>query len=168
MIEEIFDLFLANSEVYTHKELSVCLVSFSKKFKKSELENLNFEKLLNPIIEIMKNELEAPERSSDDWSIMDKINCKCADCKILTQFLNSQNESQRVWPLPKERRQHIHKIIDKMLLPVTHKTDHTGRTHKLNLNKTSQLFKKSKEYRLDLKDTLEALSMVLNKKTIKK
>ena len=164
MMEEIFELFLTNCEVYTYRELSVCLITFSKKYKTKELEVFNFEKLINPIVAIMEKELKAPERSSGDWSIMDKNICNCADCKILTQFLNSQKESQKVWPLSKDRRQHIHRMIDNMILPVTHKTEHTGSPHKLKLNKTNQLFKQSKERRLDLAETLGALSKVLNTK----
>jgi hypothetical protein len=51
------------------------------------------------------------------------------------------------WPLAKERRRHIHGMIDSMGLPVTHVTLRRGRPHTLVLTKTKDLFRREAELR---------------------
>jgi hypothetical protein len=47
--------------------------------------------------------------------------------------------------LAKDRRAHIHEIIDSMDISVTHETLHKGSPHKLVLTKTPDLFKRDRE-----------------------
>jgi hypothetical protein len=84
------------------------------------------------------------KREENDWSINEKIPCKCADCKALQAFLLKKDERTRTWPLAKDRRSHIHRTIDGMDIPVTHITHRTGSPQKLVLTKTTALFQKDK------------------------
>ena len=59
-------------------------------------------------------------------------------------------ESERVslaWPLAKDRRQHIHGVIDGLGLPVTHVTRRQGRPFALVLTKTAALFRREVQWR---------------------
>jgi hypothetical protein len=60
--------------------------------------------------------------------------------------------------MAKERRRHIHQVIDGMDIPVTHHTVRTGSPHKLRLVKTEQLFRQDKAQRLRLEQALDDLA----------
>jgi hypothetical protein len=84
--------------------------------------------------------VEAPVRAKDDWSIATPIRCGCALCKQLARFLVARNQRQLDWPLAKERRAHVHQIVERHELPVTHQTRRTGSPYTLVLCKTPALF----------------------------
>jgi hypothetical protein len=79
-------------------------------------------------------------RAKDDWSIRESLRHDCPDCGYLQEFLASTIEQKIIWPLAKERRMHIHHVLDGMEAPVTHVTQHVGSPHKLVLTKTQELF----------------------------
>lgn len=79
-------------------------------------------------------------RANNDWSIRTALPCKCKDCLVLKEFLTGSTRRTYVWPLAKDRRQHIHQIIDGSGLPVTHETLRQGSPQKLVLEKTEELF----------------------------
>lgn len=85
-------------------------------------------------------EMVSVTRNDNDWSIKETLPCKCKDCRYLTNFLVNTKEQTHVWPLAKDRRQHIHEVIDGMGLPVTHVTLRQGSPQKLVLKKTIELF----------------------------
>jgi hypothetical protein len=97
------------------------------------------------------------KRDKDDLSIADELPCQCKDCKDLSKFLRDKAIRQMVWPMAKERRRHIHGIIDKMGLGVSHRTQRIGSPHKLALSKLDQHFKKEAAYRKELAGCLERL-----------
>ncbi len=76
---------------------------------------------------------------------MDSNHCSCDDCQDLKLFLQSNSEQEKIWPLNKNRRSHIHRTIDEMKLPVSYQTQRTGSPHKLVLKKTSELFSRDKK-----------------------
>ncbi len=83
---------------------------------------------------------ESSPRVKDDWSIQEEVLHSCEDCDLLREFLESPTEQSFVWPLSKERRRHIHTIIDGLDIPVTHETRRVGSPYQLILTKTSDLF----------------------------
>lgn len=85
-------------------------------------------------------------RKEGDWSIRITDSHNCSDCRDLKNFLKSASTQKLVWPLAKDRRAHIHQMIERMDIPVTHETLHQGSPHKLVLTKTSELFRKDKEH----------------------
>ncbi len=112
-------------------------------------------KRMRPVITA---EVDRGPRQANDWSIMDQNTCQCTDCQILNGFLQTRDLKQKIWPLAKSRRQHIHQIITAMRLPVTHQTEHTGSPHKLVLKKTQQLFTQDKTRQKNLNQTLGQLA----------
>ena len=65
----------------------------------------------------------------------------------LASFLEDTSRRTFEWPIPKERRQHVHSRIDAAELPVTHVTRRQGRPYTLVLNKTDALFAREQEAR---------------------
>lgn len=94
------------------------------------------------------NAVATAKREEGDWSIHAHQFCACDDCKTLVIFLEDDKQQKYVWPLAKRRRQHIHSVIERMGISVTHSTQRTGSPHKLILNKTTALFKNAeKQYK---------------------
>ncbi len=102
--------------------------------------------------------LAQPSRTVDDWSI-DRPDpaCDCDDCQVLHAFLDDADQRQRVWPLAKPRRQHIHQQIDGAELPVTHRTRREGSPHKLVLTKADDLVKRDQQTRSRIETELAGL-----------
>jgi hypothetical protein len=84
--------------------------------------------------------LESPPRANDDWSIAAPTRCRCALCETLAGFLTARDRQELEWPLAKERRRHIHGVLDTFALPVTHQTRRSGSPFRLVLTKTRALF----------------------------
>ena len=55
------------------------------------------------------------------------LSCKCADCRVLSRFLANPNERECRMPLNKDRRRHLHGIIEANRCDVTHVTERKGR-----------------------------------------
>lgn len=123
-----------------------------------DCEKLCGEKLRNYIRYELQYERDLGLRQKDDWSIRDEISCQCADCAVLKQFLQSDTEKMKVWPLAQGRRQHIHQAIESLDIPVTHKTQHVGSPHKLILTKTELLHSQAKARFTKIKKELLRLS----------
>ncbi len=78
--------------------------------------------------------------------------CTCKDCQTLRKFLDDPNEKSVRLPLAKARRQHLHNIIDRNKLDVTHVTQRTGSPQVLVCTKTTASFKEAERiYERNLK-----------------
>ena len=62
--------------------------------------------------------------------------CNCSDCKALIRFLDDPQLASTRMPLAKERRQHLHRVIDSKRLDCLHSTVRVGRPYVLVLTKT--------------------------------
>jgi hypothetical protein len=59
--------------------------------------------------------LAMPAREKGDWSIASPGRCGCRLCSTLGRFLTASNQMQLEWPLAKEQRAHIHRILTLMI-----------------------------------------------------
>jgi hypothetical protein len=125
---------------------------------KREVTEAQSSRLLDFVRDKVTRALDCPPRTAGDWSITQTVSCGCADCKILTAFLQSSGEEHKVWPLAKRRRMHIHQAIEAMSVPVTHKTERRGSPHKLHLTKTKQLFLQDRQHRDRLEEAKDDLA----------
>lgn len=91
--------------------------------------------------------LAAPGRAQDDWSMIPPAGCSCKLCVCLGEFLSHRDRVRFEWPLAKDKRRHIHGVLDRYKLPVTHTTRRTGSPHKLVLEKTAALFTREQDLR---------------------
>ena len=71
------------------------------------------------------------------------LSCKCADCRVLSRFLANPNERECRMPLNKDRRQHLHGIIEANRCDVTHVTERKGRPFTLVCTKTTASYERA-------------------------
>jgi hypothetical protein len=110
--------------------------------------------LYRHVVDSLEEVLAKKVRSPDDWSFEPPSGCKCELCKELSAFLRDRAKIQYPWPLAKERRRHIHGILDRHGLPVTHTTVRRGSPQTLVLTKQEALFEREKALRLQQKTLL--------------
>lgn len=103
---------------------------------------LGLQALYRRVVDLLERVLARPSRSAGDWSIEPPPGCTCALCKELATFLRDRDRVQFAWPLAKERRRHIHGVIDDHRLPVTHTTVRSGSPQTLLLTKQEALFER--------------------------
>ena len=108
---------------------------------------LSGSKLHRAVADGLRAAVAAPARSPDDWSLLPHLSCSCDDCAALTRFLADPKAKALEWPLAKERRRHIHGVIDAAGLPVGHTTHRQGRPYTLQLRKLAGIKKKEAQYR---------------------
>ena len=85
--------------------------------------------------ELEKRTAQAPQKPSD-YRRADKLSCTCGDCRALSAFLTNPEQKQSRFALAKNRRQHLHQIIDRNHCDLTHVTERRGRPFTLVCTKT--------------------------------
>jgi len=133
--DELVDHVLTRHLLYPEAELVKLFIS---------LDEAVYAPALMKLEKRLKKQISVP-REDGDWSIREIVPHDCSDCQYLKNFLVSPSTRKLVWPLAKDRRAHIHGIIDAMDIPVTHETLHQGSPHKLVLTKTRDLFTRDEE-----------------------
>lgn len=78
-----------------------------------------------------------------DFRRTDKLSCQCGDCRQLSQFLADPHQSVRQFPLAKDRRQHLHQMIDACGCDLTHVTARKGRPYTLVCTKTTASYERA-------------------------
>ena len=96
--------------------------------------------LYRHVIEATGTFVKKPPRDPGDWSIEYALGCSCALCSELETFLRDPRSVEYDWPIAKEKRRHIHNVIDSLGLPVSHTTRRKGRPYTLQLRKHDALF----------------------------
>ncbi len=112
-------------------------------------EHVTGSQLLQRTLQELDALLGAPLREPDNWSIEHGVRCGCADCVELGRFLRSRDVSLD-WPLAKDRRAHVHGILDSNGLPVSHTTLRRGSPYVLRLRKKKSLFSREIVHRKQL------------------
>ncbi|MEX2185183.1 MAG: 2OG-Fe(II) oxygenase, partial [Pirellulales bacterium] len=84
-------------------------------------------------------------RPPEDFRRDAELPCKCGDCRELSRFLADPAAAERRFPMPKDRRQHLHQIIDAKHIDLTHATTRTGRPYTLVCTKTTASFERACE-----------------------
>ncbi len=91
--------------------------------------------------------IEAPK----DWAREAELGCHCADCRALAAFLRDPAARVGRFPLRKDRRQHLHRIIDGRQCDCTHVTERKGSPQTLVCTKTQASYQRRlKQFDSDL------------------
>jgi len=103
---------------------------------------------------------QVPQKPAD-YRRPAKLSCRCSDCRELSSFLANANESVHRFAVRKDRRRHLHQIIESHKCDLTHATERRGRPYTLVCTKTTasydvarQIHERDKENLTHLK-TLE-------------
>ena len=85
-----------------------------------------------------------------NWRRPAKLSCSYSDCSELSYFLNSPNEATHRFRIRKDRRQHLHQIIERHQCDTTHETERRGSPQTLVCHKTNATYERLvKAYKLD-------------------
>jgi hypothetical protein len=103
---------------------------------------------------------EFPPEPPADWRQDVKLSCSCPDCRELQAFSVAPREQIHRFRVKKERRQHLHKMIDKHRLDMTHITERAGSPQTLVCTKERCAFeRRMKEYRNEISAMRSLLRM---------
>ncbi|MBT7445129.1 MAG: 2OG-Fe(II) oxygenase [Methylococcales bacterium] len=158
--DEVMHYVQQSQHIYPALELAELALDLSPEYKLPLFRQWQFSTLLVAVMDTLTVEVQSGLRKANDWSIWEKGNCSCADCVELMAFLQSSDMRTKRWPIGKERRRHIHHIIDRLVLPVTHHTERVGSPHQLMLKKTDLLFTQAKARFMRCKKVLSGLAKV--------
>jgi hypothetical protein len=118
---------------------------------------------LRGVVEELESRVSHPPQAPADWRREAATGCSCADCRQLSQFLRDPSKETLRLPLAKERRQHLHQVIDRKGLDTTHVTERSGRPFTLVCTKTSATYDRAlKAHQVDL-DHLAAMRKLHNR-----
>lgn len=94
---------------------------------------------------------EVPPRPPPDWSLQGKFTCTCPDCSELQTFARNPAEKVHRFRVNKERRRHLHQVIDRHRLDMTHVTERRGSPQTLICTKDRRTFNsRMQEYRSEI------------------
>ena len=86
-----------------------------------------------------------------DWRLHAELSCTCVDCRELQAFARDPNASVHRFRVKKERRRHLHQVIDRHRLDMTHVTERVGSPQTLVGTKDRRTFKaRMKEYQNEI------------------
>ena len=92
--------------------------------------------------ELQERTTKAPQPPTD-YRRADELSCNCSDCQVLSRFLANPVERECRMPLNKERRRHLHQIIDGNRCDLTHVTERQGRPYTLVCRKTTASYERA-------------------------
>jgi len=109
------------------------------------------------LLDSCRKQLEArtaePPHQPTDYQRNGKLSCSCADCAKMSQFLAHPEQAQARFPVAKQRRQHLHEIIDQNHCDLLHVTERRGRPFTLVCTKTTASYDAERElYERDLRN----------------
>lgn len=100
--------------------------------------------------ELKKRTTRAPQKPAD-YRRTHELSCDCSDCAELSRFLANPNQCEHRFAAAKERRRHLHQIIDSNRCDCTHWTERRGRPYTLVCTKTTASYDAAcKTYERDL------------------
>ncbi len=109
--------------------------------------------------ELEKRTAQAPQKPTD-YRRADKLSCNCGDCSALSAFLANPDQKQGRFPLAKNRRQHLHQIIDGNRCDLTHVTERRGRPFTLVCTKTTASYEAAcKTHERDLQNLSRIIAL---------
>ena len=101
--------------------------------------------------EFLLKRSELPPRPPADWRLDVQVSCHCEDCTELQAFASSPTEVVHRFRVRKERRSHLHQIIDRHGLDMTHVTERVGSPQTLVCTKDRRTFNaRVQEYRSEV------------------
>jgi hypothetical protein len=97
--------------------------------------------------EFLLQSSEIPPKPPLDWRLNIELSCACPDCRELQTFARDPAERVHRFRVRKERRRHLHNMIDGRRLDMTHVTERAGSPQTLVCKKDRRTFnRRMKQY----------------------
>jgi hypothetical protein len=137
-----------------HYDLRAALVPDVKALYAHSIDTSSGRRAASRLLQHCLTELRAatvhPIEPPNDWKREAKLGCRCEDCLALSRFLRNPTERVTRFPMNKQRRQHLHRQIDKHRCDVTHVTERKGSPQTLVCTKTQESYeRRRKQYGAD-------------------
>jgi hypothetical protein len=104
--------------------------------------NNSLQHLWTSAAEFLLRRSEAPPQPPSDWCLAVELSCSCSDCRELQSFARDPAERVHRFRIRKERRRHIHNMIDRHRLDMTHVTERVGSPQTLVCAKDRRTFER--------------------------
>jgi predicted 2-oxoglutarate/Fe(II)-dependent dioxygenase YbiX len=98
-----------------------------------------------------------------DYRRAHELSCGCGDCRQLSQFLADPRQRELRLPLKKERRKHLHRIIDSDGCDLKHVTERLGRPYTLVCTKTMASYQQTLEIYVQDTNNLARIESLIEK-----
>jgi hypothetical protein len=85
---------------------------------------------------------EVPPLPPADWRLNVKLSCSCTDCRELQAFAHDPAERVHRFRVRKERRRHLHSMVDRHRVDMTHVTERVGSPQTLVCTKDRRTFER--------------------------
>jgi predicted 2-oxoglutarate/Fe(II)-dependent dioxygenase YbiX len=105
---------------------------------------------------------QVPQKPAD-YRRPAELSCSCSDCRELTSFLANPDEAVHRFPVRKDRRQHLHQIIERHKCDLTHITERRGSPYTLVCTKTTASYEAARQIHERDKENLTRLKTVEKK-----
>ena len=94
---------------------------------------------------------DTPPEQPKDWQISANTSCNCQHCRNLRKFCENPEQQIARFPLRKDLRAHLHRIIDDHQLDLFHETERKGSPYILVCTKNRASYERRlKEYTKDV------------------
>ncbi|MEI9898579.1 MAG: 2OG-Fe(II) oxygenase [Chthoniobacter sp.] len=92
-----------------------------------------------------------PPAAPQDWRQDVRISCACEDCRVLQAFVRDPVQQSHRFRVRKDRRQHLHREIERHGLEMTHVTERVGSPQTLVCQKDRRGYRRRcEQYRQDI------------------
>jgi hypothetical protein len=116
--------------------------------------NKSIQHLWTSAAEFLLRRSEAPPQPPSDWRLNVDLSCSCPDCRELQTFARDPADRVHRFRIRKERRRHLHNMIDGHRLDMTHATERAGSPQTLVCTKDRRTFDRRVE---QYKDEIAAM-----------
>ena len=107
---------------------------------------------INVILQALQSRTKEKPSEPTNWKRESKLGCGCADCLRLSAFLADPTQPEARFPMAKQRRQHLHDVINRHQCDCTHDTLRIGSPQVLVCKKTTASYERAcKVYAQDVK-----------------
>ena len=105
---------------------------------------------------------QIPEKPTD-YRRPARLSCNCSDCSELSSFLSNPDKSVHRFSVRKERRRHLHQIIERHKCDLTHVTERRGSPYTLVCTKTTASYEAARQIHERDKENLIRLKALQKK-----
>ena len=136
------------------------IFTLEPRFEKLAVSNEAVSHWLAACRQLLQNRTARLPEKPADYRRAGKLSCTCVDCCALSRFLTNPEQREIRMPLNKERRRHLHDVIDSNRCDLTHVTERRGRPYTLVCTKTTASYgRTSNIYERDLKSLARIIDM---------
>ncbi|MBW0000927.1 MAG: 2OG-Fe(II) oxygenase [Verrucomicrobia bacterium] len=158
---------MADPETYAPDTVLVPALSRLHQQHGAKAADAAFWRLWKHAAEFLLARSEFPPREPTDWAQPVNLACRCADCRELQAFAEDPVRQVHRLRVRKDRRRHLHRVIDHYKLDMTHQTERVGSPQTLVCTKTRWTYEKRRQqYAQDIRHfkTLAAIAEKFPKK----